>query len=241
MASRKRHSSPRFRVGRVSVYEYHGAWWVYYRDGGQPRSHRIGDSRSEAEQVAAQVNAQLASGAPRLLTFEPIGVPELCRQFLDYHEKVVRSSVGTVRRYRAATQHPDNYVLGQSDPPQAHEVRPGGFTAYLREIEVAPNGHPNAARRKLRDKGIRFILETCRSLYLRLQAPPPAALRRQPVLGAAPGPHEGRGRQADLRLRRSYRTGLPPGGLRLGVPHPLHTGRSPSTSRWRRPACASAN
>src|SRR5262245_17579953 len=38
------------------------------------------------------------------------------------------------------------------------------FTAYLRQIEVAPNGHPNAARRRLRGKGVRFILETCRSL-----------------------------------------------------------------------------
>jgi integrase len=105
MAPRKRRPSPRFRVGKVSVYEHHGAWWVYYRDGGQPQRRKIGASRQEAEQVAAQVNAQLASGAPRLLTFEPIDVPELRRQFLEYHEKVLHSSVGTVRRYRAATQH----------------------------------------------------------------------------------------------------------------------------------------
>ena len=99
MAPHKRRSSPRFRVGKVYVYEHHGAWWVYYRDGGQPQRRKIGNSRDEPEQVAAQVNAQLARGTPRLLTFEPIDVSELRRQFLEYHEKVLHSSVGTVRRY----------------------------------------------------------------------------------------------------------------------------------------------
>src|SRR5262249_40298820 len=66
---------------------------------------------------------------------------------------------------RAATQHLEHYVAAQPRPPQAHEVRPDAFAAYLRTIEVAPNGHKNSARRKLRGKGVRFILETCRSLY----------------------------------------------------------------------------
>jgi integrase len=56
-------------------------------------------------------------------------------------------------------------VIAQADPPQAHGVRPAAFTAYLRQVEVAPNGHANSQKRKLRGKGIRFILETCRSLY----------------------------------------------------------------------------
>lgn len=35
---------------------------------------------------------------------------------------------------------------------------------FLRSIQVAPDGHRNARRRALKDKGVRFILETCRSL-----------------------------------------------------------------------------
>jgi len=64
---------------------------------------KIAATRSDAEQVAAQVNAQLASGEPTLVAFTPIGVPELRQQFIDYHEHVLKSSMGTVtRRYRAA-------------------------------------------------------------------------------------------------------------------------------------------
>jgi integrase len=162
--SRKRRFSSRFRVGKVSVYVHHGAWWVYYRDGGLAQRHRVG-SLDEAKQVAAQVNAQLVSGAPRLLTFESIGLPQLRRLFLEYHELVLNSSVSTVQRYRAATKHLENYALAQSNPPQAHEVKPAVFTAYLRQIEVAPNGHQNTGKRKLRGKGIQFILATCRSMY----------------------------------------------------------------------------
>lgn len=126
--SRKRRFSSRFRVGKVSVYMHHGAWWVYYRDGGLAQRHRVG-SLDEAKQVAAQVNAQLVSGAPRLLTFESIGLPQLRRLFLEYHELVLNSSVSTVQRYRAATKHLENYALAQSNPPQAHEVKPAVFTA----------------------------------------------------------------------------------------------------------------
>src|SRR5438128_1863958 len=139
MVSRKGRPSPRFRVGKVSFYEHYGAWWAYYREKGQPHRRKIGPSRQEAEQV----NAQLASETPTLLTFNPIGVEELRRQFLDYHEKVIHSSVGTVLRYRAATQHLEDYVAAQPRPPQAHQVRPDAFAAYLRTIEVAPNGHKN--------------------------------------------------------------------------------------------------
>jgi hypothetical protein len=39
------------------------------------------------------------------------------------------------------------------------------FAAYLRKITVAPNGHRNAAKRPLRDKGVKYILEVCRNLF----------------------------------------------------------------------------
>jgi integrase len=165
MSPRRRGSSARLRVGKVSVYRHHGAWWLYYREHGRQVRRKIGEVRDEAEQVAAQVNAQLTQGAPTLLAFTPVAVPELRLRFLDYHEEVLRSSVGTVRRYRAATRHLEDFVASQPRPPQAHEVRPDAFAAYLRRIEVAPNGHQNTARRRLRDKGVRFILETCRAMY----------------------------------------------------------------------------
>jgi integrase len=165
MPRKKGKPSPRFRVGKVTVYEHHGAWWVYYRDAGQNHRRKVAEDRSQAETVAAQVNAQLAQQEPTLLTFSPIGVAELRRQFLDYHEKVLHSSIGTVRRYRAATQHLEDFAARQSGALQAHQVKPEAFAAYLRTIEVAPNGHDNAAKRKLRMKGVQFILETCRSLY----------------------------------------------------------------------------
>ena len=165
MSHRKRGPAARLRVGKVSVYAHHGAWWLYYRDGGQPVRRKVAETRPEAEQVAAQVNAQLNSGAPTLLAFTPVTVPELRQRFLDYHESVLKSSMGTVRRYRAATRHLEDFVGQPARPPHAHEVRPDAFAAYLRRIEVAPNGHQNTAKRKLRDKGVQFILETCRSMY----------------------------------------------------------------------------
>jgi integrase len=165
MARRKRGSTSRFRVGRVSVYLHHGTWWLYYREQGRPHRSKVAATRDEAEGVAAQVNAQLSSGSPTLLSFTPISLPELRQHFLDYHEHVLKSSLSTVRRYRAATQHLENFVALRPKPPQAHEVRADAFAAYLRQIEVAPNGHKNTARRRLRDKGIRFILETCRSMF----------------------------------------------------------------------------
>jgi integrase len=165
MASRSRVSSRRFRVGKVSGYLHHGAWWLYYRDSGGQIRRKVSVVRDAAEQLAAQVNAQLAMGSPTLLSFSPIDVAVLREQFLDYHENVVKSSLGTVCRYRAATQHLQNYVLEQSRPPRAHEVKPAAFAAYLRRIDVASNGHKHTAKRRLRDKGVQFILETCRAMY----------------------------------------------------------------------------
>jgi integrase len=164
MVSRKRNPVRR-RVGRVSLYQHHGAWWLYYRDGGNPVRRKIGDVLPEAEQVAAQVNAQLASGAPTLFAFTPIAVADLREQFLTYHEQVLRSSVATVRRYRAATRHLTDFVGQQLRLLEAHQVNVSAFAAHLRGVEVAPNGHANAHKRRLRDKGVRFILETCRAMY----------------------------------------------------------------------------
>jgi len=73
----------------------------------------------------------------------------------------LRSSLATVRRYRTATRHLENFAGNQP----AHQVDVDQFVRYLRKIKVAPNGHSNTALRPLLDKGISYILETCRSLY----------------------------------------------------------------------------
>jgi integrase len=183
-----RPTSSRLRVGQVSLYLHHGALWIYYRKDGKPVRRKISDALPDGEQLAAQVNAHLVeanaqpatvvnapapvtvhaqpvTGAPAQAPFTPISVSDLRELFLDYHEHVLHSSVGTVRRYRAATRHLIEFVEQQRTPPQAHEFSPSAFAAYLRKIEVTPNGHHKARKRRLRDKGIQFILETCRSMF----------------------------------------------------------------------------
>ena len=125
----------------------------------------MADTEDAAARLAAQVNAQLSSGAQTLFSFEPVNVPELRRRFLDHHEHVLSSSLGTVRRYRAATRHIENFTTANGKLTSAHMFAVDKFVRYLRTLKVAPNGHPNTPRRSLRDKGIRYILEVCRSMY----------------------------------------------------------------------------
>lgn len=155
----------RHRIGKVSLYEHHGAWWLYYRDGGNQIRRRIGPDRAVAEKLASDINGQLAIDAPTPFAFVPIGVSELRTKYLQHHESVLRSSLATVKRYRAATQHLIDFVNSLSKLPKAHELSVTKFLNFLRDREISPNGHPNSARRSLTDKGLRFILEVCRSMY----------------------------------------------------------------------------
>ena len=165
MAVSRRRKGHRKRVGQVSYYFHHGSWYIYHRDGPRQVRRRVADTEEEAAQIAAQVNAQLAASLPTAFSFTPIDLPELRRRFLEYHEHVLRSSLGTVRRYRSATQHLENFVLQHGRTRPAHTLDAEAFTRYLRSIRIAPNGHENAKRRSLRDKGVRYVLETCRSMY----------------------------------------------------------------------------
>ena len=165
MSKARKRKPVRKRIGKVSVYQHHGAWYVYYRDEEKTVRRKVADDQGNAESIAAQINAQLSTGARTLLAFEPISVADLRQAFLDDHEHVVRSSIQTVRRYEAATQHIVDYDKQAPGPSEAHEVNAAGFATYLRTIEVAPNGHKNSQRRLLRDKGVLYILQTCRSIY----------------------------------------------------------------------------
>ena len=150
--------------------------------------------------LAAKVNAQLAEGAPTVLAFRSIQLKELICMWLDHHEHVRRSSLATVRRYRTAVEHLASYVAGargnlrtdRFDTSMAER-----FVRYLRTTKVSPNGHANTRLRRMRDKGIVFILGTCRALFnfareqrhLPAYAPNPfsgLAIERMPIDDAKP-------------------------------------------------------
>ena len=94
-----------FRVGKVAAVLRGRVWYLCYVEGGRRRRPRVGPDRDLARQMAAQINGQLEVGAPAALSYEPISVPDLRQQWLDHHEHVRRSSVATIKRYRAATEH----------------------------------------------------------------------------------------------------------------------------------------
>jgi len=161
----RRRRSRRIRIGNVSVYNHHGSWWLYFRENGKPIRRRVGENFDEAEAVGARVNAQLTASQPTLLSFEAISVQHLVSRWLEHHEHVLRSSVATCNRYRTAADHLIGFTAKFHPTADAHQVNAERFVMYLRTAQVAPNGHPNARKRRLRDKGVKFILSTCRTMY----------------------------------------------------------------------------
>jgi integrase len=160
--------SKMFRVGRVSVYRRGRVWYLCYHQNGRRCRPRVGPDRHAARRLAAEINAQLENNAPAALTFEPIAIPDLRQRWLDHHEHVLRSSVATIRRYRAASDHLLAFVQGvepvkTTSKFQARHAQ--AFATHLRTKQVAPNGHAHARRRPLRDKGVKYILEVCRALF----------------------------------------------------------------------------
>ncbi|HEV3343315.1 MAG TPA: hypothetical protein VG125_23290 [Pirellulales bacterium] len=99
-----------FRVGRVLAHQRGQVWYLRYSENGQ--RPRVGFDREQARRMAAEINAQLESGAPSLLGFEPVTIPELRQRWLDHHEHIRRSSVNTIKRYRSASLHLVNFVEG---------------------------------------------------------------------------------------------------------------------------------
>ena len=185
----------RLRIGSVSCYEHHGSWYIYYREAGKQVRVRVGNSDAVAQCTASLINARLiaagstsgaaAGSAIDLMALAAdllgikvrggqaaeadvvgpgIDVGELRRHFLDHHEHVAHSALSTVSRYAAATQHLVDYCRSVSNS-DAIAIDAAAFTAYLRRIQVSPNGHSRTIKRRLMDKGIRFILETCRAMF----------------------------------------------------------------------------
>lgn len=168
LTSKRAKKSTSFRVGRVRAYLRGRVWYLCYHECGRRHQPRVGPDRDVARQMAAEINAQLEAGAPSALGFEPISILDLRQRWLDHHEHVRRSSLQTIRRYRAATEHLINFVTHVRPLRRASDFRPihgEEFVRYLRSLQVAPNGHRNAAKRRLRDNGIKYILETCSTLF----------------------------------------------------------------------------
>jgi len=157
-----------FRVGRVRAFMRGRVWYLYYHEHGQRHQPRVGPDRDLARQTAAEINAQLEVGMPSALGFEPISIPQLRQRWLDHHEHVRRSSVQTIRRYRSATEHLLHFLRDIRPLRRASDFRPchaEKFVRYLRSEKVAPNGHARARKRPLRDAGIKYILDTCSTLF----------------------------------------------------------------------------
>lgn len=156
-----------FRIGKVLGYLRGKVWYLCYHENGKRRRPRAGKDLQVAKQLAAQINAQLESDNPTLLSFEPISISQLRDRWLEHHEHVLRSSVHTISRYRTATDHLLNFLehhpvkLASLFSSRAAEA----FVRHLRTIEVAPNGHKNSTKRRLLDKGVKYILECCRALF----------------------------------------------------------------------------
>jgi integrase len=164
--ARARQSPPRRnRIGQVSVFLRHHAWWVYYRADGRPVRRRVATDHAEALHSAAELNRQLQGADPNPNSFQPITVRELRAKFLQHHEDVLHSSLATIARYRTATQYVENFSRARNDGRHAHDLSATAFTAYLRTVLVQPNGRSGGRRRHLRDKGVQFILQTVRSMY----------------------------------------------------------------------------
>jgi integrase len=76
--------------------------------------------------------------------------------------------VHTLDRYRTATDHLlrfEHEVCSVRSAAQFQVAYAEEFVHYLRTLQVAPNGHPNARRRPLRDTGVKYILDACRALF----------------------------------------------------------------------------
>lgn len=158
-----------FRIGRVRVYLRGRVWYLCYHENGKRKQPRVGPDRDLARQLAAEINAQLEVGSPSSLGFEPISIPELRSRWLEHHEHVRRSSLQTIRRYRAASEHLIRFISDVCPVRRASDFRSSHaeeFVRYLRGLQIAPNGHENSPKRPLQDCGIKYILMTCSTLFI---------------------------------------------------------------------------
>jgi integrase len=130
----RRSSTNSFRVGRVRAYRRGKVWYLCYHENGRRRQPRVGPDRDHARRSAAEINAQLEIGAPTALGFDPVSFPELRQRWLDHHEHVRRSSVRTIDRYRASTDHLLRFIKSCRPLRHVSEFKPGHAEQFVRYL-----------------------------------------------------------------------------------------------------------
>ncbi len=75
--STRQRASDSFRVGKVRGDRRGDVWYLTYYEQGQRHRPRVGSDRKAAKQLAAQINGQLASHAPAVLSFQPVSIDDL--------------------------------------------------------------------------------------------------------------------------------------------------------------------
>ena len=113
------------------------------------------------------MNGQLACGLRSSFGYTKIPIADLVPKWLEFHEIIQRSSLATVSRYRTALKHLLRFVAGRSPALTIDRLSNGvaeEFVKYLRTVPVAPNGSPGATKRLMKDKGVLFVLQSCRAL-----------------------------------------------------------------------------
>ncbi|HBL42634.1 MAG TPA: hypothetical protein DDZ90_04500, partial [Planctomycetaceae bacterium] len=162
--SSKQNRKTSFRIGKVRGDLRGKIWYLTYHENGKRLRPKIGPDKEEARQMAARINSQLESRTHSVFNFEPVQIYDLQTRWLNHHEQVLRSSLQTIRRYRAATTHLINFIAQKGVASKTSLFQVGHaeeFVHYLRTIKVAPNGHENSQKRPLLDKGIKYILQCC--------------------------------------------------------------------------------
>ena len=166
--SSKQNRKTTFRIGKVRGDLRGKIWYLTYHENGKRLRPKLGPDKEEARQMAARINSQLESHTHSVFNFEPVQIDDLQTRWLNHHEQVLRSSLQTIRRYRAATTHLINFIAHKGVASKTSLFQVGHaeeFVHYLRTIKVAPNGHANSQKRHLLDKGIKYILQCCRSMF----------------------------------------------------------------------------
>ena len=176
-------------------YHHGAWYTYHRQEGGKQIRVNWGPQRARAAVAASLLNATLVAGGAGITVDRPMAallatvggglqtfgglaahpsaqvsidlactttVAGLRQAFLVHHEKILGSSMATVSRYGAATAYLERFAA-RSQTTAATALDGSAFVEFLRGATVAANGH--CARRRLRDCGLRYILETCRSLY----------------------------------------------------------------------------
>ncbi len=134
----KKKSLATFRIGKVRGDLRGSIWYLTYHENGKRLRPRVGADKELARQMADRINSQLESHTHSVFNFEPIGIDELQKRWLNHHEQVLRSSLQTIRRYRAAINHLINFIDQKGTASKTSQFQPSHaeeFVHYLRTIK----------------------------------------------------------------------------------------------------------